>query len=44
MTISTQPRVDSHWEVQQRKNAVLRAGERRQMIPPAAPLPDDRQR
>lgn len=44
MKISTHPRVDSHWEVQQRENAVLRAGERRQMLPPAAPLPDDCQR
>jgi hypothetical protein len=41
--IGTQPRIDVHREVQERENASLYAGEGRQMIPPAAPFPNDRQ-
>jgi hypothetical protein len=39
----TEPRIDVNRKVQERENAPLHAGEGRQMIPPPAPFPDDRQ-
>src|SRR5882724_2351545 len=39
----TEPRIDVNRKVQERENAPLHAGEGRQMIPPPATFPDDRQ-
>jgi hypothetical protein len=41
--IWTKPRIDTDKEVQRSENALLHTGKGSQMIPPAAPLSEDRQ-